>query len=503
MSDAAPVRRGMVTVSVMLATIIQTLDMTIANVALPNMQGSLSATQDQISWVLTSYIVAAAIMTPPTGYLAARLGRRRMFMWAVAGFTVASLLCGLAATLEQMIVFRLLQGVFGASLIPLSQAVLLDVYPRERHGAAMALWGVGVMVGPVLGPTLGGWLTEYYDWRWVFLINLPIGALAWFGIMAFVPETRRSNIRFDAFGFALLSLAIGALQMMLDRGELLGWFESLEIWIEATAAVLCLYMFIVHMLTAEQPFLTPAIFRDRNFVTGLFFIFIIGIILLATMVLLPPFLQHLVGYPVAATGMVLAPRGLGTMISMMAMGRLVDRLDPRFLLLTGFSLISFTLWEMGGFTDEVSRFTLVWTGFVQGLGLGFVFVPLSTLAFATLPMEHRTEAASLYSLLRNIGSSIGVSIVVSLLARNTQVNYAQLGMHINPYNPLLWEGNLSAGGPLDDPSALAMLSAEVGRQASLISYLNDFKLMMAICLLAIPLLLLLRVPRQAESAAEA
>lgn len=501
MSSAAPVRRGMVTVSVMLATIIQTLDMTIANVALPNMQGSLSATQDQISWVLTSYIVAAAIMTPPTGYLAARLGRRRMFLWAVAGFTVASLLCGMAVTLEQMIVFRLLQGVFGASLIPLSQAVLLDVYPRERHGAAMALWGVGVMVGPVLGPTLGGWLTEYYNWRWVFLINLPIGALAWFGILAFVPETGRNKLRFDAFGFALLSLAIGALQMMLDRGELLGWFESLEIWIEATVAVLCLYMFVVHMLTAKQPFLTPVIFTDRNFVTGLFFIFIVGIILLATMVLLPPFLQHLVGYPVATTGLVLAPRGVGTMISMMAMGRLVYRIDPRILLLIGFGLISFTLWEMSRFTDQVSQFTLIWTGFVQGLGLGFVFVPMSTLTFATLAMEHRTEAASLYSLLRNIGSSIGVSIVVSLLARNTQINYSQLGVHINPYNPLLWEGSLSISDTLNDPSTLAMLSAEVNRQAVLISYLNDFKLMMVICLLAVPLLLLLRNPQPESGAA--
>src|SRR5690625_3791050 len=254
MSEPAPAHRGLITVSIMLATIIQTLDMTIANVALPDMQGSLGATQDQISWVLTSYIVASAIMTPPTGYLAARFGRRRLFLWAVAGFTVASLLCGLAATLEQMVLFRLLKGVFGASLIPLSQAVLLDIYPRERHGAAMALWGVGVMIGPVLGPTLGGWLTEYYDWRWVFLINLPVGALAWLGVFFSVPETKSQAIRFDALGFALLSLAIGALQLMLDRGQLLGWFESLEIWVEATLAALCFYMFIVHMLTAKQPF---------------------------------------------------------------------------------------------------------------------------------------------------------------------------------------------------------------------------------------------------------
>lgn len=494
MTEAAPVRRGLIAVSVMLATIIQTLDMTIANVALPNMQGSLSATQDQISWVLTSYIVAAAIMTPPTGYIAARLGRRRMFMLAVAGFTVASLLCGLATSLEQMIVFRLLQGVFGASLIPLSQAVLLDVYPPEKHGAAMAMWGVGVMIGPVLGPTLGGWLTEYYDWRWVFLINLPIGALALLGVFAFVPETKRQNLRFDAFGFALLSLAIGALQMMLDRGHHLGWFDSTEVWIEAVVTVLCLYMFVVHMFTADKPFLTPALFADRNFVTGMCFIFIVGIILLATMALMPPFLQSLLGYPVATTGMVLAPRGIGTMITMLAMGRLVNRVDPRLLLTIGFGLIAVSLWEMSRFTDDVSRFTIVWTGFIQGLGLGFVFVPMSTLTFGTLPMEHRTEAASLYSLMRNMGSSIGVSIVVTLLARNVQINHAQLAEHINPYNRLLWQNGV--GERLADPGTLALLNAEVNRQAALISYLNDFKLMMFIALATMPLLVLLRPPQR-------
>lgn len=307
-----------------------------------------------------------------------------------------------------------------------------------------------------------------------------------------VPETKSQAIRFDALGFALLSLAIGALQLMLDRGQLLDWFESPEIWVEATLAALCFYLFVVHMLTSTQPFLTPAIFRDRNFVTGLLFIFIIGIVLLATMVLLPPFLQQLVGYPVAATGMVLAPRGLGTMLAMIFMGRLVSGVDSRLLLLIGFILVAFSLGQMSGFTDQVNRFTIVWTGFVQGLGLGFVFVPISTLAFGTLPMEHRTEAASLFSLMRNLGSSIGVSMVVSLLARNTQINHGQLSVHINPYNPLLQPERL--GAELTEPLTLALLDAEVVRQAALISYLNDFRLMMFICLAVIPLLLLLRKP---------
>ena len=389
----------------MLATIMQALDTTIANVALPHMQGSLSATQDQISWVLTSYIVAAAIMTPPTGILAEKLGRKRLFLGAVAGFTVASMLCGIAETLPEMVGFRLLQGVFGASLVPLSQAVLLDTYPREEHGRAMALWGVGVMVGPILGPTLGGYLTDFYNWRWVFFINLPFGILALLGILFFVPENEhRSHRSFDLFGFAMLSLAIGALQLMLDRGELKDWFGSTEIIVEATVAVLGLYLFLVQMATAEHPFLEPRLFKDRNFAIGLFFIFVVGIILLATLALLPPFLQNLMGYPVVTTGLVLAPRGIGTMFAMLIVGRLIGRVDSRLLILVGLALAGISLWEMADFTTGVSEWTIIRTGVVQGLGLGFLFVPLSTLAFSTLAPALRTEAAGMFSLMRNIGS---------------------------------------------------------------------------------------------------
>ncbi|MCD6735559.1 MAG: DHA2 family efflux MFS transporter permease subunit, partial [Burkholderiaceae bacterium] len=310
----APVHRGPITVSVMLATIMQALDTTIANVALPHMQGSLGATYDQISWVLTSYIVAAAIVMPLTGFLSARFGRKRIFMASIVGFTITSMLCGAAMNLTQIVLFRLLQGVFGASLVPLSQAVLLDTYPRERHGPAMALWGLGVMVGPILGPTLGGWLTEYYDWRWVFYINLPFGLLAWFGLGLYVRETELdTRRRFDLAGFAMLSLGVGALQMMLDRGGTLDWFASTEIVAEAMLAGLGLYLFVVHIFTHAHPFIEPALFRDRNFSVGLLFIFVVGMILLTTMTLLPPFLQNLMGYPVVDVGLLLAPRGVGTM----------------------------------------------------------------------------------------------------------------------------------------------------------------------------------------------
>ncbi|HVR67073.1 MAG TPA: DHA2 family efflux MFS transporter permease subunit [Verrucomicrobiae bacterium] len=498
---AAPAHRGMIVVSIMLATIMQALDTTIANVALPHMQGSLSATQEQISWVLTSYIVAAAIMTPPTGFLAARFGRKRLFLFAVAGFTLASLLCGLAQTLPQMVAFRLLQGVFGAALVPLSQAVLLDTYPREQHGSAMALWGVGVMVGPILGPTLGGYLTEYYDWRWVFLINLPFGLMAFFGILGFVPETKRDAGRgFDFFGFAMLSLGIGALQLMLDRGEVQGWFGSTEIILEACLAGLGIYLFLVQMLTAERPFLEPRLFKDRNLVVGLLFIFVIGIILLATLALMPPFLQGLMGYPVITTGMVLAPRGIGTMIAMIVVGRIVGRVDARVLIFAGLALTALSLWEMAEFTTDVSQWAIIRTGVVQGLGLGLIFVPLSALTFATLAPELRTEATGLFSLMRNLGSSIGVSIVTALLSQFTQINHAQIGEHISPFNPMMAPSLLPPFLDPSTPQGIAALNAMVTQQAATIAYLNDFRLMMYVVLAALPMLLLLRRPVRATAA---
>jgi MFS transporter, DHA2 family, multidrug resistance protein len=487
---------ALITISVMLATIMQALDTTIANVALPHMQGTLSATQDQISWVLTSYIVAAGIMTPATGFLATRFGRKRLFVWSVVGFTLASLLCGAALTLNQIVLYRLLQGVFGAALVPLSQAILLDTFPREQHGKAMAMWGVGVMIGPILGPTLGGLLTEYYNWRWVFLINLPFGLLALGGILAFVPETEKDPDRpFDFTGFAFLAIAIGALQMMLDRGELQAWFESTEIVIEALVAGLALYMFIAHMLTHHRPFLDRHLFLDRNFAVGLVFIFIIGIILLATMALLPPFLQHLKGYPVITTGYLLAPRGVGTMVSMMLVGRLMGKVDTRLLILGGLALTSLSLWQMARFNLDVTEFMLVESGVIQGLGLGMIFVPLSTVTFSTLAPHLRTEAAAMFSLMRNIGSSIGISIVTALLSRNTQINHATLGEHVNIFNPMMQAPYLPPSWALDSVTGLASLDAEVTRQAASIAYIDDFVLMMWVTLCALPLLFLLRRPR--------
>ena len=487
--------RGLITLSIMLATIMQVLDTTIANVALPSMTGDLGASQDTITWVLTSYIVAAAIMTPMTGWVSDRFGRRNVFLTSVVGFVLASMACGLAWNLGAMVGFRILQGLFGAAIVPLSQTFLLDINPREKHGQAMAMWGAGIMVGPIIGPTLGGWLTESFDWRWVFFINLPVGVLALAGCLAFLPKAETRRRRFDFFGFAMLAIGIGALQLMLDRGGEVEWFAAVEIWLYAFLAITGIWVFGVHIGTADEPFLDPRIFADRNFVTGLVFIFIIGIVLLASLALLPPMLSNIYGYPTITTGLVMAPRGVGTMISMILVGRLVRRLDARLLVVTGLLLTVASLHMMTGFTPQMDNRPIIVSGVVQGLGLGLVFVPLSTVAFATLAPKFRADATSLFSLVRNIGSSIGISVVSLMLARNIQINHAELGALLNPYNPTLRAEipGVAAGSP----AILSRLDGLVNQQALMISYIDDFKLMMIVTMLAIPLALLLRRPKEA------
>ncbi|MET0291934.1 MAG: MDR family MFS transporter [Steroidobacteraceae bacterium] len=488
--------RGLITLCVMGASIMQALDTTIANVALPHIQGSLSSTQEQMSWVLTSYIVATAIMTPLTGWLAGRLGRRRVFLFSVLGFTIASALCGLSQTLPEIVIARALQGICGAALIPMSQAVLLDINPPERHARAMSLWVMGVTVGPIIGPALGGWLTEYYSWRWVFFINVPVGILCLAGIAAYMPETEKKTSRFDFFGFAMLSLAIGSLQLMLDRGQTLDWFASTEIVVEAGIALLAGYLFVVHLMTTKKPaFISLALFKDRNFVTGNFFIFIVGLVLFATLALLPPLLQSLLGYPVVYTGLVTAPRGLGTLAAMVILGRLMGRVDTRTLIAAGFAMTAVSLWMMSGFYLQMTSDRIVWSGVLQGLGTGFVFVPLSTITFATLAPQFRNEGTAVFSLMRNIGSSVGISAVVALLTRNTQILHARLGEHVTPFG----DGLGATAGPLADPASLAAVNAEVTRQASMMAYNNDFHLMLLLTVCAVPLVLLLRPAARGRS----
>jgi MFS transporter, DHA2 family, multidrug resistance protein len=493
--------RFLITVCAMIATLMQALDSTIANVALPYMQGSLSATSDQITWVLTSYIVAAAIMTAPVGWMAARFGRKNLFIACLVGFTFASMLCGVAQSLEEMVLFRLLQGMFGAALVPLSQATMLDIYPVEQRGSAMALWGVGVMVGPILGPTLGGYLTDLYNWRYVFYVNLPFGILATAGLVLFLPKAEsKAGLRFDWLGFGVLALGLGSFQLMLDRGQDQNWFGSREIIIEAVLAALGTYLFVVHLVTAEKPFLPPRVFRDRNFAASLAVMFSVGMILLASSALLAPWLQVLAGYPVAAAGLILAPRGFGTMAAMLISGRMANRIDPRLLMAFGILLLSYSLWRQTEWTPDVDQWTVIYNTMIQGAGLGFVFIPLQVIAFATLAPELRTDATSLLSLLRNVGSAVGVSATFALLSRNTQIAHAELAAHITPFSSLA-RGTDPASQLLDPATAkgAALLDTMINHQASIIAYLDDFKAMLLVSLPSMLLLLLMRRPRAAVS----
>jgi DHA2 family multidrug resistance protein len=505
MSQAATIEaephRGFITVCVMLATIMQALDTTIANVALPYMQGSLSVTIDQVSWVLTSYIVAAAIMTAPVGWLAVRYGRKRVFIISAVGFTITSMLCGAAQGISDMVLYRVLQGIFGAALVPLSQAIMMDIFPHEKRGQAMAIWGMGVMLGPIMGPTLGGWLTEYYSWRWVFLINLPFGIATVTGLAFFMPDSKPRQMNFDWFGFIALSLFIGFFQLMLDRGETLGWFESNEIMLEAVAAGAAAYFFLAHTATSEKPFIPPALFKDFNFTLGVFFMFFVGILILATIALITPFIQNVMNYPVLSAGFLLGTRGLGTMAAMMVVGRLLQLVDARILIAIGLAMSTFTLWVMSGITPDISSFTIIWTSVVQGMGLGLIFVPLNTVAFATLPAALRPEGTAIWTLIRNLGSSIGVSVVIAQLTSTATVMHARLAELVTPFSAGFQLGNYA----LLDPSTsegLAMIDRMVTGQALVISYQNDFLLMAILGVITVPLILAFRMrPPQAETKA--
>jgi MFS transporter, DHA2 family, multidrug resistance protein len=489
-----------ITVCVILATLMQALDTTIANVALPYMQGSVSASQDEIAWVLTSYIVAAAIMTPPTGYLTNRFGLKRLFLISVAGFTFSSVLCGLAQSLVQIVLFRILQGLFGAALVPLSQTVLMNINPKERQGSAIALWGVAVMAGPVLGPVLGGWLTEAYSWRFVFYINVPVGILAFLGMMTFLPDTaRNAAAKLDWFGFGTLSLAIAAMQVLVDRGEELDWFSSGEIVAEAIIAASAFYLFLVHTFTAREPFVRPSLFRDRNFTAGVLFISIVGLTYYASLALQPPYLQNLMNYPIVSAGLVLGPRGVGTMGSMMIVGRLIGRVDTRYLLALGLGLTAWSFFVMTGWTPDVSQKTIVVVGIIQGIGLGFIFVPLSVVTLSTLAPELRAEGAGLYSLSRNIGSSIGISVVNSLLTRNTQVNHAEIGRNVTSVNRAFEDPAITQFWDPISAAGRTALDAVITRQAQIIAYIDDYKLLMIATLAAIPLLIIFRKPPRAAA----
>jgi DHA2 family multidrug resistance protein len=487
--------RWLVTIAVMGAMVMQILDTTIANVALPKMTTSLGATTDTITWVLTSYIIATAIALPATGWLSDRLGSRNLFLISVGGFMLASMLCGTAVSLEEMVMFRVFQGVFAAFINPLSQTAMLDINPPERAAKAMSVWGMGVMVGPIMGPVIGGWLTDSYSWRWCFYINVPVGAMVLAIMWFLLPSRPRVKRSFDAVGFAFIGIAVSAFQLMLDRGQERDWFSSWEIRIEAMIAAAALWIALVHLSTSARPLFDRHLFKNRNLVMGMFFMIVIGISTMAPMALLPPMLQQLFGYPVVDTGLMMAPRGVGVLFTMWLGGQIMGKVDARYMVAAGLVVFAFSLRQMAAWSLEMDFWPVIISGFVQGLGMGLVFMPLNSLAFATLDGRYRTDGASLLNLMRSIGQSAGISMVTVLLARNLQTSHADLAANVTEKSvPGLNLGALDQFGVLSD-TVFQTIDGMINKQAAMVAYIDDFYLMAWISILVLPLVFLLKKPK--------
>lgn len=478
--------------SVTLASLLYSIDWTIAVVALPHMQGTFSATQDQASWVITSYIVTSAIMIPMAGWLSSRFGRKRVFACAVGGFTAASVLCGAANSLTMEVLARIAQGMSGALIVPLSYAIILDTYPPERQGKAMALLGIGWVFGSVMGPTLGGYLTEYFSWRYIFYINVPFGLLGLVGVLAFVPETLRDpGRRLDWFGFLALAVGLGALQMMLDRGQRLDWFESEEIILLACLTVLGFYLFAMHSLTAADPFLDPRLIAQRRFFVSLLLIGVYGLVSLPPMVLMPAFLEHLRGFSIDTVGLLQSPRGTGLLVALLIGSHITGKIDPRPVIAFGLMCLAVSSWEMSGWTAEVGEWPIVWTGFLQGVGAGVLLVPIQAIAFPPLAPHHRTEGAAVFNLVRSLFSSIGVSLALTLFVVTTTTGRARLVEYVSPYSRGL---HYPSGFHADTGHGLAVIEHEVELQAAMMGYNAVFLSLAVAALAALPLVLLIGRP---------
>ena len=495
--------RGLLTFAVLLATSMQILDGTIVTIALANMQGSLSAARDTITWVLTSYMVASAIATPLTGWLAARLGPRLLVAGGLVGFTIASVLCGLATSLPEMVTYRILQGIFGAPLIPMSQSILLDINPPSRHAKALSIWSASIMVFQSLGPTLGGWLTEYYNWRWCFLINVPLGIASLLIILTLMDKPRKpARPPFDFFGFAALALAVGALQLLLDRGEHKDWFSSTEIVLEAIIAGLGIWTFVVHSLTTKNPFFDPRLFRDGNFMTGVIVYFVSFTVYTGSMALQAPMLQQLYGYPVLAASILMLPRSGAMLVSMLVAGRLAAKVEPRALLVLGWLLMAWSMYGMSGFALRMGEWPLVWTAIVQGIGMSLLTVTVTVISFASLPPELRAAGASFSALLRGLGQSFGVSVTATMLAINTQVSHADLTANL-PATADIARVPFFSHFAFDPERLATVLNLVVTREAAMVAYIDDYWAMAWLCIASLPVILLVKKRRAAAPPAPA
>lgn len=487
--------RIIITIPVLMASLLHAVNMSTAYVALPNIQGNLSARPDQVGWVITAFVVATAVGTVLTGWLSGRFGRRKVFLGSIVGFTVTSALCGIAGTLEELVFYRMLQGFVSAPLLPISQAIMLDTYPRRLHGFAMSIWSLGMILGPIVGPTLGALLTEYYGWRYLFSINIPLGVAAFIAIVVTLPEAEFRKQALDWIGVTSLVVGVSFLQLMLDRGERLDWFDSAEIVIEAAVAALAFYIFVVHSLTHPRPYLNLAIFKDRNFVVGLSLIFMFGIAVFSSLFILPLFLQNVQDYPVLSAGWIVSVRGVGTMIAMMMGGTLADRFQAKYLILLGLICVGVSNVVMTQWTSEVQIDEIVWVTVVNGYGMGMMWVTLTTVTFSTLAQSFRVEGAALFALIRSIGASMGTSVIVAILVRSSQVNYIEMRNHINTFAETLKGFGVPPAWNLESASGIAALQNLVLAQAEMVAYLNAFVFLVAVAFVAMPLVFLLRTPK--------
>ncbi len=487
----SPVAKSVATIVLMAATILVVLDQTIANVALPHMQAALGATPDTITWVLTSYIMATAVGTPLTGWLSSRFGRTRFFLVCVIGFTLSSMLCGLAVSLPMMVASRIAQGFFGAFLMPMSQAFLYDINPPSQQVRAVTMWGIGSMLGPIIGPVIGGWLTDALNWRWVFFINVPIGAVAVFGLVFTMPKFPSERRGFDHIGFALIALGLCSLQLALDRGTQLDWFESTEILIELGVSLAAFWMLIFHLRRAAQPIIPMGLFANRNFSATMALVFILMPTILAANALLPTLLVNLMGYPVSTAGEMLIPRGISLTVAIYVGGFTIKRMDGRIQIALGALMVVWSLALQTNFNLAMDADVVLIAGLLQGFGVGFAMTVLNFNAISSAPATMRTEAAAVYALFRNTGASIMLAVFTALLAHNVQVNHAELGARLAPGSaPMMLTQILGGIAPGREVAEIA--EAEVSRQAMMIAYVDDYWAMMWTVLIALPLILLLR-----------
>lgn len=496
-----------VAASVMLATFMEVLDTSVANVALPHISGNLSATTDESTWVLTSYLVSNAIVLPATNWLARSFGRKRFLIVCIVIFTLASALCGAATSLSMLIFARVLQGAGGGALQPIAQSVLLESFPPEKRGQAMAVYGLGIVVAPIIGPTLGGWITDNYSWRWIFYINVPVGALAVFMANAFVedPPYMRGQKpgRIDYVGFGLMAVGLAGLQLVLDKGQQEDWFASSFIVWMVIVSVGALAAFVIWELRSDEPIVNLRVLKNRNFAVGVVLISVMGVVLYGSIALLPLFLQTLMGYPATASGMAVSPRGFGSILSMIVVGRLVGRVDGRWLIMFGFAVLAYSTWMLAGLNLDIAMSNVVWPNIISGCAMGFIFVPLTTMAMGTLPNEQVGNASGVYNLMRNTGGSIGIAAVTTLLSRGAQAHQSAIASHLTPYDPAFQERlrqitaalGLRGGAGAASQQALASVYGVVLRQSMLMSFIDNFRLLAFLCLLCVPAALLFKKVR--------